>query len=109
MSGTAAIGAAFFNLSVAHGQRGLPKSEYDYVDWSWEKWRRITGLSRPRISGAQAGKAELVDLLNGNQKITTAQASVTRREENIDQDWCEGFTGCWHDGRRTHRTTTGLY
>ena len=40
-------------------QRALPKSEYDYVDWSWERWRAITRASRPRIVTEQTGKAEL--------------------------------------------------
>ncbi|HEX7295238.1 MAG TPA: hypothetical protein VF251_05760, partial [Pyrinomonadaceae bacterium] len=81
LSGTAAT-AALLNVPSVHAQRPLPKSEYDYVDWSWEKWRRITGLKRPSISGPQAGKAELIDLLvDGDQKITTPQAWTTRREE----------------------------
>lgn len=63
-------------------QRPVPKSEYDYVDWSWEKWRRMTGQTRPRVQGEQANKAELIDLLApGNQKITTRPAWATRREE----------------------------
>ena len=82
LAGLTVAGAALFDEPLIKAQRPLPKSEYDYVDWSWEKWRRITGLTQPRISGAQAGKAELVDLLvNGNQKITTPQAWATRREE----------------------------
>jgi len=60
----------------------VPKSEYDYVDWNWEKWRRITGATRPRVSSAQSGKAELIDLLvNGSEKITTTQAWQARRAE----------------------------
>jgi hypothetical protein len=81
LSGAAAAGAALRNVS-AYSQRTLPKSEYDYVDWSWESWRKITGQVRPRVSGEQAGKAELIDLLvSGNNKITTPQAWGTRREE----------------------------
>jgi hypothetical protein len=82
LAGLTFAGAALFDEPLIKAQRPLPKSEYDYVDWSWEKWRRITGLTRPRISGAQAGKAELVDLLvYGNQKITTPQAWAARRDE----------------------------
>lgn len=62
--------------------RAIPKSEYDYVDWSWEKWRSITRATRPaRISTEQAGQAELIDLLiRGKEKITTPQAWQQRRE-----------------------------
>jgi len=43
-------------------QRALPKSEFDYVDWSWQRWRDITGEARPAVASAQSGKAELIDL-----------------------------------------------
>ncbi|HEX6730303.1 MAG TPA: alpha/beta hydrolase family protein [Pyrinomonadaceae bacterium] len=69
-------------MSLVHAQRSLPKSEYDYVDWSWEKWRKITGAVRPRVSGDQSRKAELIDLLmSGTEQITTPQAWQTRREK----------------------------
>ena len=45
-------------------QRPLPKSEFDYVDWSWARWREITGSTRPSQTTAQSGHAELLDLLN---------------------------------------------
>ena len=62
--------------------RPIPKSEYDYVDWSWERWRSITGAARPRISAEQTGKAELIDLLaRGKGKITTPHEWRERREE----------------------------
>jgi len=71
-----------FTASAGAVQRPLPKSEYDYVDWSWQKWRRITRAVRPRVSGEQAGKAELIELLGtGNQKTTTEQDWQTRRAE----------------------------
>src|SRR5688572_22124654 len=50
----------------ALAQRPLPKSEFDYVDWSWRRWREITGERRPRLKSEQTGKAELVELLTGN-------------------------------------------
>jgi dienelactone hydrolase len=82
LAGLAVAGAALSDSRLIKAQRPLPKSEYDYVDWSWEKWRNITRQVRPRVSGEQSGKAELVDLLiAGNQKITTPQAWATRREE----------------------------
>lgn len=83
LAGSGLAGAALFNTaSMAMAQRPLPKSEFDYVDWSWQKWRQITGASRPRVAGEQAGKAELIDLLgSGNKKIDTPQAWQTRRAE----------------------------
>ncbi len=82
LSGSAVAGATLFNVPLVHGQRPVPKSEYDYVDWSWEKWRKITRETRPRVVGEQTGRAELIDLLaKGNKKITTPNAWQTRREE----------------------------
>ncbi|HVH57695.1 MAG TPA: prolyl oligopeptidase family serine peptidase [Vicinamibacterales bacterium] len=54
-------------MPVAPGgaqQRPLPKSEFDYVDWSWERWRDLTKSERPRVKTAQTGVAELLDLRN---------------------------------------------
>lgn len=63
-------------------QRPLPKSEYDYVDWSWENWRRITRATRPRIVAEQVGKAEFVDLLgDGNDKISSKAKWELKRDE----------------------------
>lgn len=74
--------AALIDAPAALAQRPLPKSEYDYVDWSWQKWRSITQAARSRVSSAQSGKAELIDLLDkGNQKITTGTAWQTSRKE----------------------------
>lgn len=82
LSGVAAASTALPKISLSQTKRALPKSEYDYVDWSWEKWRAITRQTRPRVQGEHTGKAELIDLLApGNQKITTAQAWATRRDE----------------------------
>jgi dienelactone hydrolase len=62
-------------------QRPLPKSEYDYVDWSWERWRQITRATRPRIVTEQTGKAELIDpLIRSGEKITTAEQWQTQRQ-----------------------------
>ncbi len=61
-------------------QRPLPKSEFDYVDWSWQRWRRITRASRPRLTTEQSGKAELVDLLTvGRRKIASQVEWQTQR------------------------------
>lgn len=86
LSGLAVAGAASFSAPSVKAQRPLPKSEYDYVDWSWEKWRRVTRAVRPRISSEQSGKAELIDLLAvGSEKITTPQKWQTRRQEIKDR------------------------
>ncbi|MFN2494257.1 MAG: hypothetical protein ABR501_15385, partial [Pyrinomonadaceae bacterium] len=64
----------------ALAQRPLPKSEFDYVDWSWRRWREITGERRPRLSSEQAGKAELVELLTRRGgRITSKGEWETRR------------------------------
>jgi hypothetical protein len=39
-----------------------PRGEFDYVDWSWDRWRAITGSQRPTMVGEQSGKAELIEL-----------------------------------------------
>ena len=65
-------------------QRPLPKSEFDYVDWSWQRWREITKQVRPKIKGAQTGLAELIDLLMlGEEKITTAAQWEARRAATL--------------------------
>ena len=75
-------GAALFDAPTVKAQRPLPKSEYDYVDWSWEKWRKITKAVRPRVTGEQSGKAELIDLLaSGNEKITTLAGVANAAQE----------------------------
>jgi len=82
LSGSAVAGAVLSKVPLVEAQRPVPKSEYDYVDWSWQKWQKITRQNRPRVSGEQAGRAELVDLLTpGGKKITTSKAWATRREE----------------------------
>lgn len=82
IAGLAVAGAALFNAPSVKAQRPLPKSEYDYVDWSWENWRRITKAARPSIKGEQSGKAELYDLLErGKEKIATSSEWQKRREE----------------------------
>jgi len=56
-------------------QRPLPKSEFDYVDWSWKRWQAITRESRPRVTGRQAGVAELVYPLDNPDKSTIKTAA----------------------------------
>lgn len=92
LSGSAVAGAALLNMSALQAQRPLPKSEYDYVDWSWESWRKITRSTKPNVSGPQAGKAELIDLLaSAGQKITTRQAWTAQRD--VTSSLLEVFLG----------------
>jgi dienelactone hydrolase len=82
LTGTAVAGAALLDVPVVQGQRAVPKSEYDYVDWSWQKWRQMTRQPRPRVHGEQSGKAELIDLLaTKDQKITSTATWTKRRDE----------------------------
>lgn len=60
--------------------RPLPRSEFDYVDWSWERWRAITGATIPALQRAQAGRADLVDLLRPDE-LTAAPPWPERRRE----------------------------
>lgn len=78
-----AAGAGILDPGTITAQRPVPKSEYDYVDWSWERWRNITKAVRPRITeSGQAGKAELINLLDrGSKKVSTAAEWQTRRPE----------------------------
>ena len=65
MAGTLAIVPLKTPVQTARAQRRpLPKSEFDYVDWSWTRWRDMTSSTRPTLATAQTGRAELVDLLN---------------------------------------------
>ena len=76
-----ALAATTINAQVKKPSRALPKSEFDYVDWSWARWRQITKAPRPSITGDHTGKAELIDLLRVNdKKITSPDGWQTRRE-----------------------------
>ena len=57
----------------------VPGSEFDYVDWSWARWQRITGDRRPEIAGEQAGKAELVELAPKDRKDWSARRESFRK------------------------------
>jgi dienelactone hydrolase len=68
--------------ATAQVQRPASKSSYDYVDWSWERWREVTGAARPRIITEQTGKAELIDLLiRTNEKITRPGEWQAQRDD----------------------------
>ena len=54
-------GLAAANVA-AQAQTTSPPGEFDYVDWSWQRWREIAREERPAIQGEQSGKAELIPL-----------------------------------------------
>jgi dienelactone hydrolase len=75
------LAATAVKSNSPRAQRPLPKSEYDYVDWSWDRWRRITRLGRPRITTEQRGKSELIDLLTtSGRKIATPEQWQSQRD-----------------------------
>ena len=78
----AAAAAATLNVPSSIGQRPVPKSEFDYVDWGWQRWRTITSETYPRLTGQQTGSAELVYPLDNPDKSTikTPTAWNSRRE-----------------------------
>lgn len=57
----------------------LPKGEFDYVDWSWARWQRITGDRRPDIVGEQTGKAELIEPAPKDRKDWPARRESFRK------------------------------
>lgn len=75
-------------MSASRQTRPLPKSEFDYVDWSWARWRAISGQARPSISTPQAGHAELLDLID---PVGGAMPAA------------------WTDRQRTIRATLGVF
>ena len=83
IAGLVAAGAAAAGGLQIHAQRPLPKSEYDYVDWSWENWRTITKAARPKTAQGHAGKAELSELLETNGKKITAPSGWREKRDEI--------------------------
>lgn len=55
---------ALASVPFASGQRRPPRNEFDYVDWSWDRWREITGETRPAVTSDQVGRAELMELVD---------------------------------------------
>ena len=74
-----ALALTYLAATPGEAQRPVPKSEYDYVDWSWQRWRKITGQSRPRITGEQSGKAELIYLHEDKGRTLTPEEWQARR------------------------------
>jgi dienelactone hydrolase len=65
-------GLALAAVPSLSAQRPRPKSEFDYVDWSWQRWRQLTGETRPAISSDQVGRAELVELADRSSLTSAA-------------------------------------
>lgn len=59
-----------------HQPRKLPHEEFGYVDWSWDRWRTITGEHRPSPTGEQSGKGELIDLTPKEQNGWAARRNA---------------------------------
>ena len=57
-------------------QKKIPEGEFDYVDWSWDRWHTITGDHRPSMTGEQSGKGELIDLAPKNQNNWPARRNA---------------------------------
>jgi len=53
-------------------------------DWSWERWRSISGESRPVITTFQTGRADLCDLLS-HQRQPVAPAAWPEQRARIAQ------------------------
>jgi len=76
----------FLRLPAFALVRFLPqRSEFDYVDWSWSRWRELTGETRPKIVTGQTGKAELVDLLEYRGKRLSTPLQWEERRRSIQQ------------------------
>lgn len=52
----------FLTLAPLAAQAQPQRERFGYAEWSWERWRKITGESRPRVTSEQAGKALLAAL-----------------------------------------------
>lgn len=75
----------FLSIPALAAQPQPSSQSFGYVDWSWERWREITGESRPRLTSDQTGRADLVDLLtHEGRRITSAQQWEARRAYILD-------------------------
>ena len=86
--------AAMATSSVATvAQRPVAKSEFDYVDWNWQRWRSITRATYPRITGQQSGKAELIYPLDNADKSTIRTIPEWERRKEEISNLVSNFTG----------------
>ncbi len=60
--------AAAGTFQTKRKPKSASNNEFDYIDWSWDRWRRITGDQRPQLTGEQSGKAELIELAPKERK-----------------------------------------
>lgn len=68
--------------SISFPWSRLLAQEFFYYAWSWGKWREITGARPEKYISDQAGRSELVDLLQlYGRPITTVQEWIVKREE----------------------------
>ncbi len=64
---------------------GPSLQEFFYYAWSWKKWRRFTGAHPVSVRSAQAGKAELVNLLWSNGKVIRSLKEWQKKRMEIRQ------------------------
>lgn len=74
---TPVVVAAGSATARAPRQRPAPKSEFDYVDWSWARWRDITGEIAPAVTSAQQGRADLIELIAAPAPAAAAGAGAS--------------------------------
>jgi hypothetical protein len=77
------VPAAFAAARVAAPPQTSSPSEFDYVDWSWQRWREITHEERPAIQGEQSGKAELIALAPKDRRGWEARRDSFQRVLSI--------------------------
>ena len=74
-------------------QRPVPRSEFDYVDWNWLRWRNMTRATYPRVTGRQSGKAELIYPLDNMDKSTITTVTDWERRKASIVNVISNFTG----------------
>ena len=83
LSGTAVAGAALSNGTKPRAQRSLPKSEYDYVDWSWENYYQAN--RRIQRHGTKAEQVRVYRILLDCPTERAMLASVTEKASSEAQ------------------------
>lgn len=71
-------GAAQLTAQPGAQPPSRPAVRSGYVDWSWQRWREITGESRPAVTSEQTGQAALADLVT--KDMTAPQWDAKRAE-----------------------------
>ena len=83
-----APGLALASAAFAPSQRQPPRHEFDYVDWTWDRWREITRETRPAVTSDQVGRAELMELANpapsqGSWPIAVRASVASSRSSSV--------------------------